>query len=385
MRRLQVALVSPYDFSVFGGVNEHIRHLARHLRLRGHSVEILAPSSSDTPSEEEGVVLLGKGIVPVPFGGAIARISLSPHVWGEVQHLLRNRRYDIIHLHEPTTPAVCPAVLYHSESVNVGTFHQYKETHVGYEIANRIASHFVEKLHGRIAVSRAARDFITSYFPGEYRLIPNGIEVATFGDPKLLPWEEYCTDGKLNILFVGRMERRKGLRYLLRAFRLVKEAIPEARLLVVGAYDKEDRVPFVRYVRHFHIRDVKFIGPVSTVDKARWYKTAHIFCAPSTGGESFGIVLTEAMAAGAPVVASDIPGYRSVIRDRVTGVLVPPEDEEALAIALIRLLRDPARRQRLRDAARPAVRRYDWSVVSEQIESYYYELLGCSTTVMRDA
>ncbi len=200
--------------------------------------------------------------------------------------------------------------------------------------------------------------------------------MAEFQDPALGPWEEFLDDGKLNILFVGRFEKRKGFRYLLRAFRLLKQQLPEARLLVVGAYDRDDRLPYVRYARHFRIRDVKFIGPVSHADKVRWFKTAHVFCAPSTGGESFGIVLTEAMAAGVPIVASRIPGYQSVVDDGVTGLLVPPADEEALADALLCLLRDPARRETLRVAALRAVQRYDWAQVSGEIEAYYYELLA---------
>ncbi len=372
---LRIALVTPYDFAFPGGVNEHIRHLARHLRARGHLVEILAPSATDEPPEN-GVISLDSGIVPIPFGGAVARITLSPVVWNDVRDLLRARPYDIIHLHEPTTPALCLAVLYHSRSINVGTFHQYTDSHPGYEYARPIARFFVNRLRGRIAVSRAAREFIEGYFSGDYRIIPNGIEVADFARDDVEPWPEYEGDGKLNILFMGRLERRKGFRHLLRAFRLVKKEIPEARLLVAGAFDREDRLPYVRYARHFRLHDIKFIGYVSSLEKARWYKSAHLFCAPSTGGESFGIVLTEAMAAGTPVVASNIPGYREVVQHGVTGLLVPPANEEALAAELIRLLRDPALRASLAAAARESVQQYDWARVSATIEAYYFELLN---------
>ncbi|MBA3534424.1 MAG: glycosyltransferase family 4 protein [Ardenticatenales bacterium] len=372
---LRIALVSPYDYAYPGGVNEHIRHLAHHLRLRGHFVEVLAPTSAEQGAED-GVIKVEADIVEVPFGGSIARIPLSWTIWREVKALLSNHVYDIVHVHEPTTPVFSPAVLYYSRAVNVGTFHQYRETHAGYEFGRPLFRYFIKRLHGRIAVSRAARDFVESYFPADYRIIPNGIELAEFDNPQIQPWEALRNDGRLNILFVGRLEKRKGFRYLLRAFRLVKEEVPEARLLVAGAYDREDRLPYVRYVRHFRIRDVKFVGLVPEHEKARWYKTAHIFCAPSTGFESFGIVLAEAMAAGTPIVASDIAGYRDVIQHGVTGLLVPPEDEESLARALIRLLRDPDECHRLSEAARIEVQRYDWLRVTREIESFYWELLA---------
>lgn len=370
---LRIALASPYDLAAPGGVNEHIRYLARHLRTRGHTVDILAPCAEEE-WEEEGWIRIVTPILSVPFGGSVARVTLAPSVWGEVKRVLNEGAYDIAHVHEPTTPVISPAVLHYSRTVNVGTFHQYRETHPLYEFSRPLARYFVERLHGRIAVSQAAEAFAASYFPYDYRVIPNGIELSRFQAPGLEPWEEFWDDGKLNILFVGRLERRKGFRYLLRAFRLVKEAVPEARLLVTGAYSREDRLTYVRYVRHFRIRDVKFVGFIPDEDKARWYKSAHVFCAPSTGFESFGIVLTEAMASGTPVVASNIAGYRDVIQDGVTGILVPPEDEVALAEALIALLRAPARRAQLRTAALDAVRQYDWARVTDQIEAYYLEL-----------
>ena len=373
---LSIALVSPYDYAYPGGVNLHIHHLGRHLREHGHDVDILAPTSSEEPTEE-GFVRLDVGIFPLPISGSIARISISPSVVGEVKSVLGRRHYDIVHLHQPTTWAIGPAVLHYSHSVNIGTFHQFRETSYGVEYGGtRVYRYFMEKLHGRIAVSTAARDFARTLSPGEYRIIPNGIEVAQFQASHVQPFQEYLDDGKLNILFVGRLEKRKGFRYLLRAFRTVKEAVPEARLIVAGAFDREDRESYVRYARHFRIRDVKFVGYISEEEKARWYRTAHLFCAPSTGFESFGIVLLEAMAAGTPVVATNIAGYRDVIRQGVTGELVPPEDDDALAGALIRLLRNPARREALREAALREVGRYDWSRVSREVESFYREVLA---------
>lgn len=370
----RIALVTPYDYSYPGGVNEHVRYLGHHLRQRGHLVHVLAPASE--PVDDPDFVRLADGTLSIPTGGSIARVTLSPTVWGEARDVLRRGHYDVVHVHEPVTPFISPAVLYHSRAVNVGTFHTYRDSASLYEFARPIVRYFMKRLHGRIAVSRAARSLVDQAFPGEYRIIPNGIEVAEFQSPDLLPFEEYRAEGMLNILFMGRLERRKGFRYLLRAFREVKEKLPTARLIVAGAYEKEDRLPFVRYVRHFRIRDVKFVGKVSAADKVRWFRTADLFCAPSTGGESFGIVLTEAMAAGAPVVASNIPGYRGVIQDGVSGLLVPPEDEDALAATILRLLGDAGMRATLRERALREVRRFDWHRVSGEVEDYYEELLA---------
>lgn len=375
-RPLQIGLVSPYDYPYPGGVTEHITDLDRQLRRMGHRVKIIAPSSTDAEDLDDHIIKVGHTIVPVPFSGSVARISLSPRLFLRVRRIFQRQAFDIIHVHEPTIPALSLAVLRESRAVNIGTFHAYRETNPSYELGRPILRHFIDRLHGRIAVSKAAYDYISSYFPGDYRIIPNGIDVARFGNENVRPIERFTGDGKLNILFVGRLEKRKGFRYLLRAFRAIKAAVPEARLLVVGAYEKGEKAPFVRYARYFNLHDVKFIGYVSGSELPRWYKTAHIFCAPSTGFESFGIVLLEAMASGVPVIASDIAGYRCVLQPGVQGELVPPEDEDALAAAIISLLRDPDRRAAYAAAGRRRAAQYDWPLVARQIVDYYLETLA---------
>jgi phosphatidylinositol alpha-mannosyltransferase len=373
---LRVALVSPYDYPYPGGVTEHISYLEKHLRALGHLVKIIAPSSTAPADLESHIIQVGDTIVQVPFSGSIARVTLSPRLFPRMSRFFEREQFDIVHVHEPTIPALSLAVLYGSQSVNIGTFHAYRENiNTSYEIGRPILRYFLSRLHGRIAVSQATAEYIASYFPGTYRVIPNGIEVERFADPTILPIERFSDDNKFNILFVGRLERRKGFRYLLRAFRQVKSVLPQARLLVVGAYEKADRAPFVRYVRHFGLRDVKFIGYVSPEELPRWYHTAHIFCAPSTGYESFGIVLLEAMASGVPIVASDIAGYRSVLTSGVDGELVPPENEEALAEALIRLATDHARRLAYIAAGRLKANRYRWSTVAQEVADFYYETI----------
>jgi len=371
---MKIVQVCPYDYSYAGGVQEHIRHLERHLRARGHEVWVMAAASADEDGLHDHLIKVSGAVRPVPYSGSVARITLSPRVYRRVKSILREKNFDIVHIHEPFVPILPLAVLRHSKAVNVGTFHAYRESHIAYELAKPFVEPFLHRLDGKIAVSSAAREAVAQYFPGEYKIIPNGIEVARFANPQLEPLPRFA-DGKLNVLFVGRLEKRKGFRYLLRAFRYVKAAVPNARLIVVGAYDREEKAPFVHYARQEHLRDVKFVGYAEPGLIPYYYRSAHVFCAPSTGFESFGIVLLEAMAAGVPIVASDIPGYRTVLTDGVEGLLVPPANEPALAGAIIRLLQNADLRTQMGTRGRLTAERYDWSRVSLQIESYYEELL----------
>lgn len=380
---MKVAQVSPYDYPYPGGVQEHIFYLDKHLRRLGHEVWILAPSSADDDELQGNVIKVSGAVFPVPFSGSVARVSLSPRVYHRVKKILREGQFDIVHLHEPMSSLLPLAVLRHSKTVNVGTFHAYRESHAIYEYGKRIFEPFFDRLDGKIAVSEAAWNTVARYYPGEYLVIPNGVDVERFGGPGVEPLPRYM-DGKLNILFVGRLEKRKGFRYLLRAFAYVKAAFPQARLLVVGAFDKDDKAPFVRYARRHRLRDVKFIGRVPAEEIPRYYRTAHVFCAPSTGFESFGIVLLEAMAAGVPIAASDIPGYRCVLTHGQEGLLVEPENERALAEAIIRLLRDSDLRQWMGQQGQAKARQYAWEKIAKRVLEYYEELLARRRTDARE-
>ena len=376
---MKIALVSPYDYPYPGGVVKHIFYLDKEFRRLGHDVRIIAACSDEVGDVPPQVIKVSGSIVHVPAAGSVARITLSPRVYRRVKKILKQEQFDVIHLHEPMTPALPLAVLRHTplspQSVVVGTFHAYRESaHPGYDYVKPIFEPFFGRLDGRIAVSEAVREYLTPYFPGDYRVIPNGIDLERFGDPALRPLERF-DDDKLNILFVGRLEKRKGFKYLLQAFAQVKKAVPEARLMVVGAYDKEDKEPFVLYARQHRLRDVRFIGQVSEDDLPRYYRTCHVFCAPSTGFESFGIILLEAMAAGKPIVASNIDGYRGVLDDGMEGLLVQPEDERRLADALIRVLKDPALCGRMGRHGQAKATDYSWDKVAHQVLDYYRELL----------
>ncbi len=369
---MKVALVSPYDYPYPGGVTEHVQHLEREFEVRGHTVKIIAPSSTDQDRLENNVYRVG-GIVPLSGSGSSVRIMLSPRAYRRIKSILADEKFDIIHCHEPLMPLLPLVVLRHSKTVNIGTFHAYRESHIGYYYAKPILRRFMGRLHGRICVSDASWQLVNRYFPGEYRIIPNGIDLLEYGGPDIQPFPQF-QDGKTNILFLGRMDERKGFRYLLDAFAAVKPQCPEARLIVAGGYVEEDIAPFRRQVAEQGLRDVVFVGRVSTADKPRYYNSCHIFCAPSTGFESQGIVLLEALAAGRPLIASDIPGYRTVVTNEQEGLLVPPRNDAALAAALVRLLGSPALRQTLGDRGRQRAQRYSWDRVATEILGYYEEV-----------
>jgi phosphatidylinositol alpha-mannosyltransferase len=236
-------------------------------------------------------------------------------------------------------------------------------------VGSRGTTRLTARLHGRIAVSGAARHFIGRYFPGDYRIIPNGVEIEPFASAQ--PFEE-LRDGTLNILFVGRLEDRKGLTYLLRGYHRLRKRHVDARLIVVG--DGPRLREYRRYVATRRIRDVEFVGHVPLDAKLRYFASADIFCAPSTGQESFGIVLLEAMAAGLPIVASDIHGYKQVVSRDIEGYLVEPRNPRAIAAALYKLARDPELRDRMGEAGRAKAPEYSWERVTEQVVAYYHEV-----------
>jgi phosphatidylinositol alpha-mannosyltransferase len=366
---VKIALVSPYDYPFPGGVTSHIAHLDEEFTRLGHAVTILAPSSKDEADlAAHRVVKLGS-VVPVPVNGSVARITLSLRLSGRVKRLLNHERFDVIHLHEPLLPALPFTVLRHSATINVGTFHSSWDSRVTRLWANPLVRRFDRRLHARIAVSPRARDFAAAHFPGDYEIVPNGIAVEEFGDA-VAPFA-HLRDGKLNILFVGRLEQRKGLRHLVRAYARLKPHLPATRLIVVGAYDEKAKRRYEAYVGNAGIDDVLFAGPASDADKARYFKSCDVFCAPSTGSESQGIILLEAMAAGRAIVASDIAGYRGVMTDGREGLFAPPKDPDALAAALSRLLKAPDLRARMGAAGRETAQLYSWPEVAARVVDVY--------------
>ena len=364
---MKIAMVSPYDFTWPGGVTAHVTQLARALGRSGHEVQVLAPHSPSRDFEDADLLVPFGRSIPLPSGGSTARVTLSWWLYPKVRALLKKEQFDIIHLHEPMVPILPLCVLEFSKSVNVATFHaSYSRQHL-YRTFRPIIKRWQKRLHGSIAVSPAARRYVNNTFPGEYEIIPNGIDYKHFSS-NVVPLPQY-QDGKLNILFVGRLEKRKGLRYLLEAYSKLKWELPDIRLIVVGPGnpDKES----YRILSSHALRDVEFVGRVSYDELPRYYATADIFCSPATGAESFGIVLLEAMSAGKPVVASDIEGFRGILTDGEQGLLVPKKDPDALANALGRLARDPELRSKLGGQGSRSAEGYRWEVVAGLVEEYY--------------
>lgn len=371
---MKIALVSPYDWAVPGGVNSHVRHLACEFLAQGHQVTVVAPSSHPWAHSEPYLKVIGKYTVGLPASGSVAHVSLSLVLAGQVRRLLQRERFDLVHLHEPFMPFLPFQFLRFYQGPMVATFHAAREGGSRlYAYARHLIAPYMGRLRGRIVVSRTALRLVGRYFAGRYRIIPNGVEVRRFG-PQVPPLPELA-DGKLNILFLGRLERRKGLPYLLQAYALLKKRWPQLRLVIVGG-DGGMMAPCRRFVERMGLEDVLFAGYVPDEEVPRYYRSAHIFCAPNTGAESQGIVLLEAMASGLPIVASRIEGFAEVMEDGRQGFLVPPGDGHALAEALDHLLADEALRQSMaQEGLRTAVL-YSWGRVAEQVLSYYREVAG---------
>ncbi|TMD59494.1 MAG: glycosyltransferase family 4 protein, partial [Chloroflexi bacterium] len=316
---MKIGLVSPYDWSYPGGVRDHVSHLADEFISMGHDVRILAPASGTKGKVPEKYILKMGSTTPIPINGSIARILLDPSLARRVRRVLQRERFDVIHVHEPLVPGLSQQVLRYSRALTVGTFHAasysniYSTSQLAYASTYPLLRPIFRKLAGCIAVSTAARQFISRYFPADYRIIPNGVSLERFR-PDVPPLPQFL-DGKQNILFVGRFEKRKGAKYLLRAIPQIRQRYPHTRFILVG--EGRLRPGFQRYVERQGWQDVIFTGYVPDEDLPRYFASAHVFCAPATGGESLGIVLLEAMASGKPIVASDIQGYATVINQEI--------------------------------------------------------------------
>ena len=369
--RLNIALVSAFDYAFPGGVNNHIRELAVQFEEWGHRVRVIAPCSAPHKVLDDNFIPMGRP-VPVPSADSIARVSLSVWLRPRIKKLLREEAFDIVHVHNPFAGFVPVNVLSVSETVNIATFHAYGTTRLYRIGATKLVKRYFRKLDGLIAVSEPARDFNSRYFPGEYEIIPNGIRVDDFANG-VSPFAN-LRDGMINLLFLGRLEKRKGLRYMLAAYSRLKWEWPNLRLLVVGAGKPDDDSQ--RIISERQLRDVIFVGAVSDEDRARYFQSADIYCSPATGRESFGIVLLEAMAAGKPIVATSIEGYASVMTHGKEGLLVPPKDDQALADTISILLRDQELRTTLGANGRLRVEEFRWERVARRVLDYYTKCLN---------
>jgi phosphatidylinositol alpha-mannosyltransferase len=380
---MKIALVSPYDFAYPGGVVNHISALEHYFTRMGLEVKVIAPASRVISTFGDRFIPIGKPR-PIPTSGSIARITISLRLASTIKAVLDRENFDIIHLHEPFMPMLCTAVLRFSNTANVGTFHAFQHSmgylarlwsgyNFGRPISTIMLKRRARKLNGKIAVSKPAMEFASKYVPGYYTVIPNGIDLDHFS-PNVSPIDEFC-DGKVNILFVGRLEKRKGVNYLLGAYKRVKQEISNSRLIIVGPGTRL-RGKYEKQVKRSGLKDVVFVGYVSYDELPRYYRTADIFCAPATGWESFGIILLEAMAMGKPIVASNIEGYASLVTHGVDGLLVPPKDKKMLAQALITLMASESLRQEMGARGRVKAADYSWEHIAQRVLNYYVRLLS---------
>ncbi|SDU72935.1 glycosyltransferase family 4 protein [Jiangella alkaliphila] len=360
---MKVGIACPYAWDVPGGVQVHIRDFTEELTRRGHKVSVLAPGDDDDDLPSY-VTTVGRPLA-IPYNGSVARVAFGPRIAARVRRWLVDGEFDVVHVHEPASLSLGLITTLWAEVPIVATSHSAMRRSRAMSAAQGILKSAFEKFTAHIAVSEEARRTVVEHLGVDAVLIPNGLYVDRFAVEPRPEWRS--PDGTLS--FLGRLdEQRKGLQVLLKAWPAIQEAFPRARLLVAGRGEIDD---IRRGIAPRHRDAVEFLGGVSDEDKAAMLASSDIYVAPHIGGESFGIVLAEAMAAGAPVLASELEAFQAVLDNGRLGALVPVGDAGALADEAIALLGDPARRARYRAAASLGVRRYDWARVADEVLAVY--------------
>ncbi|MFI6569261.1 glycosyltransferase family 4 protein [Nocardia fluminea] len=360
---MKIGMICPYSFDVPGGVQAHVVELARVFIERGHKVSVLAPASDDTPLPDF-VVSAGRAVA-IPYNGSVARLSFGPMAYTRIRRWIDSNDFDVLHIHEPNAPSLSMLALKIAEGPIVATFHTSTTKSLVLSTFQGVLRPYHEKISGRIAVSELARRWQVEALGSDAVEIPNGVDVSAFARGE--PLDGYPRAGR-TVLFLGRFdEPRKGMDVLLGALPALIDHHPDVEILIVGRGD-EDRL---RREAGQHAGHLRFLGQVSDEEKAAALRSADVYVAPNLGGESFGIILIEAMAAGTPVVASELDAFRRVLRDGTAGMLTPIGDSDALATAIDTLLTDDETRMRLVSTATQVVAGYDWPVVAEQILRVY--------------
>jgi phosphatidylinositol alpha-mannosyltransferase len=361
---VRIGIVSPYSFDVPGGVQNHIMDLSEALIALGHSVSVLAPADEDADLPPY-VVPAGRAM-PFPYNGSVARIAFGPVSTARVRRWLSRGNFDVLHVHEPLALSLSMLAVLSARGPVVATFHTAMTRSRALSVAQGLLQLVIEKITARIAVSELARKVQVEHLGGGAVEIPNGVAVAKFAHAEPLPG--WPGDGGV-IGFLGRFtEPRKGFDVLRAAFVPLAHARPGLRLLVAGPGDRDDL--YREFPPDLHDR-VTFLGLVSETDKARMLRSVDVYVAPNTGGESFGMILTEAMSAGTAIAASDLDAFRRVLDGGRAGALFHTGDADALQVLLEELLDDPARRSALVEAARTAVAAFDWTSVAQRVVEVY--------------
>lgn len=364
---MRIGLVCPYAYDVPGGVQYHVRDLADYFIAQGHDVSVLAPVDDDARSLPAYVTSCGRS-VPVRYNGSVARLTFGPVTSSRVSRWLEEGDFDVLHLHEPVTPSASLMALWASSEPVVATFHTSNIRSRAMHAANPLLRPSTEKIRARIAVSEEARGTVRRHLGGDAYIIPNGVDTSRFApDGAVTRWTG--TPERPTLAFLGRIdEPRKGLAVMVAAVPAILDAVPGARLVVAGPGEVDEIAerldPRVRAA-------TEFLGAVSEDDKVALLRSADLYVAPHTGGESFGIVLVEAMAAGAPVVASDLKAFSAVLGPAPAGCTFPVGDSAALAHAVINLVASSEERARLRELGLKRARSFDWGVVAERVMAVY--------------
>lgn len=377
---VRIGVVSPYAWTVPGGVNNHIMSLVEHLERRGHQTWVIAPAGDllHAPTSLPNNFISAGRAIPVKANGSIAYVSPWPLMLQKMGRIFAGCDLDLVHVHEPTIPAAGAAATMAARIPVVGTFHAAGTASGYYQRYRPLADRIMASISVRIAVSETARECVFANFPGDYRVIPNGIDVERYSIARM------AGKTKGRILFIGRVEPRKGLSVLLEAFSSLRRRMPEASLVLAGPSPEElGALTRSRNGGGDRLEGIEALGRVSLEMKLEQMRKAEVLCAPSLGGESFGIVLTEALAAGIPVVASDIPGYRAVLAEGAAGLLVPPSEPSALENALFSLLQSPDLRRDMSSAGIARAERYSWDRVIEQVLEAYEDALAAGPCVVR--
>lgn len=357
-------MVCPYGWDTPGGVQIHIKELAEHFIEKGHQVSVIAPVSNESSIVEPWLVSAGRPLA-VPFNGSVARVAFGPVATSRVRQWISSNNFDLLHLHQPEVPSLSLLACWSAEGPMVGTFHTASPKQRTLLAAGPILEPIIEKLTARIAVSQMARATLREHFQTDAVVIPNGLDTSKYvGAPHKVEWSKSHTIG-----FLGRFdEPRKGLSVLLKALPAIVKKFPDTRLLVAGPGDSEK---FAKQIPGGIKSKVEFIGRLSEDEKAAFLKSVSVYVAPNTGGESFGIILTEAMAAGATILASDIPAFAEVLKSGRYGSLFNSEDSGALAQKVLTLFGDPKFSSDLSTAGSLAAQDYDWENVAQQISDVY--------------
>lgn len=364
MKKIRIGMVCPYGWDTPGGVQTHMKDLAEYLISEGHYVSVLAPVSDDSIRVEDYVVNAGKPI-SIPVNGSVARVLFGPLASSRAKQWIAAGDFDLLHLHEPAIPSLSLLACSAAEGPIVGTFHVSTPKKKAIYAIGPILEPIVEKLTARIAVSELARSTLKAHFDTDAVVIPNGIDGQKYANAKVNP--EYS--GPNSIGFMGRFEEpRKGLQVLIDSLAIVARFIPNVKYLIAGPGDSEE---FLKQLNPQLQSRIEFLGRLSDQEKESFLKSVDVYVAPNTGGESFGIILTEALSAGTAVVASDIPAFKAVLENGEVGALFKNQDSADLAKVIVGLLRDDERRKKLASNGKLSAQKYDWQVVAEQIESVY--------------